>query len=653
MNITELSKKTGLTKDQLRKLFRDLRLPIKPHVKKIEKRWIRRIEEHLQEQKEGRAKAEEEAKPQELKTVAIPPRITVKEFATRLDKSVAEVITELLKNGITVNLNESIDFETAAIISEDLGVKVEKAEEEETDETGTKLTSKQLEALLTESDKRNLKPRPPIVVITGHVDHGKTTLLDAIRETQVAAAEAGGITQHIGSYQVSKKGKKITFLDTPGHEAFSAMRQRGTAVTDVAVLVVAANDGVKPQTVEAINFAKAADIPIIVAINKIDLPDADPTRVKKELSEVGVLTEEWGGEAVSVEISAKQNKNLDKLLEMILLVSEVEEPQANPHRPAIATVLESHVDKQEGPVANVLVLTGTLNTGDQVTVGTAHGSVRKLLNYRGEKVQRALPADPVQVFGLNQSPEAGEVVMVEINKKAAKGKAKELKELGKMRRLSAVARTQALEKDQSLLKLPLIVKADVQGSLEAVVETLRGIGTKEVITSLVQTGVGDVTESDVMTAQSTKAVILGFNVKVAPVAKRIAEKEGVIVETFPVIYDLVEDTKKRLAKLLPLETVRTDHGKIRLLAIFRTGKGEMIVGGKVTSGIAVRGARVEVYRNDEIIGDGKITDLQHNKKRAEEVKTGLEAGMSYLGDIKLREGDILNLYSEEKKERTL
>lgn len=652
MNITELSKRTGLSKDELRDLFRKLRLPVRPSAKKIEKKWVERIETYLADQKKQQVKAEERAKPESTRTVKVPARITVKAFAERLDLSVPAVITELLKNGIVANLNESIDFETAAIISEDLGVKVEKSEEVEVTKS-TKLTPKQLRELLTEKDERQLKSRPPIVVITGHVDHGKTTLLDAIRETKVAAGEAGGITQHIGAYQVTKKGKKITFLDTPGHEAFSAMRQRGTSVTDIAVLVVAANDGVKPQTIEAINFAKAAGIPIVVAINKIDLPDSDPTRVKKELSEVGVLTEEWGGDTVAVEISAKTHKNLDKLLDMLLLVADVQELKANPHRPALGTVLESHVDKQEGPVATVLVLAGTLSTNDQVSVGSASGTVRKLSNYKGERVERALPADPVQVFGLSQSPEAGDVLMVEISKRVAKEKVKQLKELEKLRKLSQASVDRAAEQDESVLKLPLIIKADVQGSLEAVVETVRSVGTKEVLPSFVRTGVGDVTESDVLTAQATKAVVMGFNVKTAPVAKRIAEKEHVTVEEYKVIYDLVEAAKRRMAGLLPKEIVRTDLGTLRLLAIFRTGKGDMIAGGKVTSGIAVRGARVEVMRNDELFGKGKLTDLQLAKKRTDEVKTGLECGITFTGSVKLRIGDILKFYKEEEKTRTL
>ena len=459
--------------------------------------------------------------------------------------------------------------------------------------------------------------------------------------------------QHIAAYQVTKKGKRITFLDTPGHEAFSAMRQRGTSATDVAILVVAANDGVKPQTIEAINFAKAAKIPIVVAINKIDLPDANPDKVKQELSEVGVLTEEWGGDTVAVELSAKKREGIDKLLEMVLLVADVQELKANPHRPAVGTVVESHVDKQVGPVATVLILTGTLNAGDHVTVGSTHGAVRQLQNYRGEKLERALPADPVMVIGLNQAPEAGEILMVETSKRVAKDKVKELQQLEKIRRFSQVAEERAIEKDENIKKLPIIIKADVQGSLEAILETLKSVGNKEVVTSIVRSGVGDVTESDVMTAQSTNALIMSFNVNVAPVAKRIAEKEAVAIKSYKVIYDLIEDAKKEMADLLPLETIRTDLGKLRLLAIFRTTKGSMIVGGKVISGVAVRGAKVEILRNDELLGKGTITDLQHNKKRVDEVESGQECGMSYSGPEKLRVNDILVFYKEEQRKKTL
>jgi len=650
MNIADLSKRTNLSKDEIYRIIVKLRLPVPERAKKIENKWAERIEQHLKERAQRKPVAAGPKAP--ARTIQIPARVTVKRFAELLEKPVTAVITELLRNGIVANLNESIDFETAAIISEDLGVKVERGEGTGAD-TQTKLTPQQIKELLTEKDPKKLKARPPVVVIVGHVDHGKTSLLDAIREANVAAGEAGGITQHIGSYQVVKKGKKITFLDTPGHEAFSAMRQRGTAMTDIAILVVAANDGVKPQTVEAVNFAKAANIPIIVAINKIDLPDANPDKVKKELSEIGILTEEWGGDNVAVEISAKKRQNIDKLLEMVLLVAEVQELKANPHRPAVGTVVESHIDKQAGPVATVLIMAGTLNTGDHITVGSTHGAVRQMQNYKGEKIVRALPADPVLVFGLNESPEAGEVLMVESSKRAAKEKVKELQQLEKVRRLSRVAEERAIEKNENIKKLPLIIKADVQGSLEAITETLKSIGTKEVVTSLVRTGVGDVTESDVMTAQSTKSLILAFNVKVAPVAKRIAEKEQVEVKTYRVIYDLIEETKRRMAALLPKETIRTDLGKLRLLAIFRTGKGSMIAGGKVISGEAVRGAAIEVFRNDEKIGTGKLSDLQSNKKRAETVGTGLECGLSYTGQVKLRVNDVLQFYKEEQRARTL
>lgn len=650
MNITDLSKQLNISKDEIRRIIKKLRLPVPERAKKIEKRSAERIKKHMTERLE---KKQQKASPdkKELKIIAVQDRITVKRFAELLEMPVTDVIAELLRNGIVANLNESIDFETAAIISEDLGVKVERSKEEE--ETSTKLTAEQLKELLEEKNPKDLKPRPPIAVVAGHVDHGKTTLLDAIRETNVAVSEAGGITQHIGSYQVIIKGKKISFLDTPGHEAFSAMRQRGVAVTDVAIIVVAANDSVKPQTIEAINFAKAASIPIIIAINKIDLPDANVDRVKKDLADIDVLTEDWGGDVVAVEISAKKHQNIDKLLEMILLVTEVQDLKANPHRPAVGTVIESHVDKQEGPVASVLILTGTLRTGDHITVGSAQGAVRTLKDYKNKKIERGLPSDPVQVFGLSKAPEAGDILMVESSKRAAKEKVRQLKELEKVQRLSKKAKEHAIEKNKEIMKLPIIVKADVQGSLEAILETIKSLGTKEVVSSIVREGVGDVTESDVMTAQTTGATIFAFHVKVAPVAKRIAEKEKVTVKSYDVIYDLVEEAKQRMAAVLPKEIIRTDLGKLNILAIFHTGKGEMIAGGKVISGMAVRGAMVEVLRNKEIIGTGKLSDLQQNKKRTDEVKSGLEAGFVYTGSIKLRVGDILAFYKEEEKSRTL
>lgn len=591
----------------------------------------------------------------EKKKVNIPPTITVKKFSELLGLPLNTVITELMKNGILATINEQIDFETASIIAQDLGYEVS----EEVIEEGTAMTlEKLLEILKKEKESgEHLQPRPPVVTILGHVDHGKTTLLDTIRKTNVVAKEAGGITQHIRAYQVKKKGRLITFVDTPGHEAFSAMRERGVSIADIAVLVVAADDGVRPQTKEVIEYLLAKKIPTIVAINKIDKPEANVQRVKKDLADHGILLEDWGGQVLSSETSARQNLGIDSLLENILLVAEVEDFKAANKKPALGVVLESHLDPHKGPVAIVLIKTGTLKEGQDIIVGSAHGRVRKIEDFSGKKILEAGPSAPVAVIGLNTAPNTNDILQVVTGKSAAKSKLEELRGLsktqaGKMGDFTAQKLFKTIA-DEKIKKLNIILKADVQGSLEAVEQILSEIKSDEVAVNYIATGVGNTTESEVRLAQASGAIIYGFNVETTPVARRLAESNKVEIKNYKIIYELVTDIKNRLIAMLPPEIERTDLGKMKVLAIFKTGKKDMIVGGKVTSGKIVNGTLIEVVRNDEVIGKGKLSNLQQNKVNVDEVASGNECGITFEGETKIKEGDILVSYKEEVKKKSL
>jgi translation initiation factor IF-2 len=586
------------------------------------------------------------------KSIKLPATITVKKFSEVLNLPVNAVISELMKNGILATINEQIDFETASIIAGDLGYE---AEEEMIDE-GEKMTlEKLLELLKKERESgENIQPRPPVVTILGHVDHGKTTLLDTIRKTNVVAKESGGITQHIRAYQVKKKGKIITFVDTPGHEAFSAMRERGVSIADIAVLVVAADDGVRPQTKEVIEYLLVKKIPTIVAINKIDKPEANVARAKQELAENGILLEGWGGQTLSAEISAKKGIGIDDLLENILLLMEVEDFRANHKRSALGIVLEAHLDPQKGPVATVLIKTGTLKEGQDITAGSTYGRVRRIEDFTGKKIAQAGPSTPVSLIGLNAPANTNDILQVAASKPAAKIKSARM---GASSEQSAgavnIQRIQRAIEDEKIKKLNVILKSDVQGSLEAIQQILGEIKSDEVAVDYISAGIGNITESDVRLAQSAGAAVFGFSVEITPVAKRMAETGGVEIKIYKIIYELVEDIKKRLIGMLPPEILRADLGKLKVLAIFKTGKKDMIVGGKVTAGKIVKNCLIEVVRNDQIIGKGKLSNLQQNKVDTDEVKSGNECGITFEGETKIKEGDTLAFYKEEVKKKTL
>jgi translation initiation factor IF-2 len=585
--------------------------------------------------------------------VKIPQSVTVKKFSEILGLPVSRVMTELLKNKILATINEEIDFETASIIAEDLGFSAE--HDLDVSDQDTINLEKLIDICRQEKESgKNLKPRPPVVTILGHVDHGKTTLLDTIRKTNVVAGEAGGITQHIRAYQVKKKGQIITFIDTPGHEAFSAMRERGVSIADIAVLVVAADDGVRPQTKEVIEYLKEKKIPTIVAINKIDKPEANIQKVKQELADNGLLLEEWGGNVMNAEISAKNNIGIDDLLDRILLLTEVEDFRSDAKRDGLAVILESHLDPKIGPVAIALVKTGTLKIGQDVVAGGSFGRIRKMEDYAGRNLTSASPSTPVMIMGLNSAPQTNDILQVMSGKSVARLKSKELAEkfVG-TRAKSAKQKTDGENGEEKIEKFNLVIKADVQGSLEAVEQILDTIKSNEIAIEYIGTGVGNITESDVKLAKSAEAKIYGFNVEVTPVAKRLAEGSGTQIKSFKIIYELVQDVKNKMAELLPPEIVREDLGRLNVLAIFKTGKHDMIVGGRVTEGKIIKKSLIEIKRGDEIIGRGKLSNLQQNKSNTEEVGQGNECGITFEGDARIKEGDTLIVYKEEEKRRTL
>jgi len=627
---------------------------------KIIKSW-RRIKRVLEEREESEKEKEKEMKKQERQstgaTVVIPARVTVKKLAEILETQTTKLIMELMKNGILATQNEDIDHDTAVLIAEEFGFdteeEIEKKQEEVSEHT------QNLEEILSSGDQVK---RPPVIVVVGHVDHGKTKLLDAIRNADVAGHEAGGITQHIGAYQVNWKNLKtkekspITFIDTPGHEAFTVMRSRGAKVADIAILVVAADDSVKPQTIESINIIKAAKISIVVAINKIDKEGADVKKVKVDLKQHGVVCEEWGGDVPMIEISAKQNTNIDKLLDILLLVAEMkgDDIKANPDRQAAGTIIEAHVDKGEGPVASVLVQTGTLKINNPLVVnGEIYGKVRAMKNHKGRNLQEAGPSCPVRVLGFKVAPQVGDVLNVGSADKAEKidVKAKRSKQSGAERAV-VVADDDSDDEDKVHI-LNVVIKADTLGSLEAVISSLAKIDHSEVAVRVVGKGLGNVTADDVSKAEAASALVCAFNVS-APfnIQEMIKEKNLKFVE-YKIIYDLIDYVKDELEKLLNPEKFVTEVGSFKMTDIFRTDKNKMIVGGRVASGKLEKNCKVRVKRKGEQIGHGNISQLQSGKQEVNEVPEGNECGLSFEGKEKLEIGDVLECYKEETKVKKL
>ena len=586
-----------------------------------------------------------EKTPERKKAIVMGEIISIKELSEKIGIPATEIMKKLMGLGILATINQDLDYETAAIVSSEFGIELEQK------------VSKSFEEILidedVEDDPSTLQPRPPIVTVMGHVDHGKTSLLDAIRSTKVTAQEAGGITQHIGAYTVKVNGKPITFLDTPGHEAFTSLRARGAQVTDIAILVVAANDGVMPQTVEAINHAKEAKVPIIVAINKIDVTGANPERVKQELTEHGLIVEEWGGETIAVPVSALHKEGIDELLEMVLLVAEMQELKANPNRLAKGTIIEAELDKGRGPVATVLVQNGSLKVGDSVVAGTAYGRVRAMMDYTGKRLKKAGPSMPVQVLGLSEVPEAGDIMYAVQDDKLAKQVAEERKEKIKEEQIKASSKLSLDElfskiKEGEVKELNLIIKADVQGSVEAIKQSLEKLSNDEVRVRAIHGAVGAINESDVMLASASNAIIIGFNVRPTPGANELAKKENIDIRLYRVIYNAIEDIEAAMKGMLDPEFREVIVGHAEVRETFKVPGVGVVAGCYVTDGRIIRNGDARLVRNGIVIYEGSIESLKRFKDDVREVATGYECGIGLLNFNDIKIGDIIEVSIQEE-----
>ena len=586
------------------------------------------------------------------KTIEFPSQITVRDLAQRMEASPIQVIKILMSNGVMANINQQVDFDTAAVVASELGFEAVLESVKETAPAEDPGKVPLWRELIDSEDKSKLINRPPVVTILGHVDHGKTTLLDAIRHANVASGEAGGITQHIGAYQVEHKGKVITFLDTPGHAAFSAMRARGAQGADIVILVVAADDGVMPQTREAIAHAKAARVPIIVALNKIDRADANPDFVKRQLSEQGLVPDEWDGNTIVVPVSAKQKKGLDDILEAVLLVSESLDIKANPHGKVFGTVIEAQVDKTRGVIATLLVQNGTLQTGNTVIVGDTCGKIRAMYDFNGKTVKSAFPSTPIQVLGIGNVPPAGELFQVVPSEKEARLILAE-RAASKENGAETSTRTsleKLFEKFQAgeVRELPLILKVDVQGSVEPIVNSLNELSQGEIKINVIHAETGNISESDVMLAAASRAILLGFNVSADQAARNLAEQEGISIRLYNIIYRMIEDIEKALKGMLEPETREIPVGTAQVRAVFKISKVGTIAGCRVLTGELRRNARIRLLREGETLFDGEISSLKHEKDDVKEVRQGFECGVSLKGYNDINEGDLLENYIIEK-----
>jgi len=586
------------------------------------------------------------------KSIELPPIITVRELAESIQASPIEVIKTLMANGVMANINQQIDFDTAAIVAAEMGydATLETTEAGADEEVGEIPLWRRV---IQSEDPEELVFRPPIVTILGHVDHGKTTLLDAIRHTNVVDDEAGGITQHIGAYQVEHNDRLITFLDTPGHAAFTAMRARGAQGADIVVLVVAADDGVMPQTREAIAHTKAAQIPLIVALNKIDKPNADPERVNQQLAEIGLVPDEWDGDTIVVPMSAKRREGLDDLLEAILLVADNSDIKANPQGRIIGTVIDAEIDRSRGVMATLLIQNGTLNVGNIVVAGTTHGRLRAMFDHIGQKVQDAEPSAPVAVMGLNEVPVAGDLFQVVDSDKQARALTRERKNNKKTAAESqrgTVTLEQLFEQFQAgeVRELRLIIKADVQGSLEPIKTSLSDLSTGEISINVLHEGTGNIGKNDVMLAVASKAIVIGFNVEADSAAQRLAETENVSIRNYDIIYRLVEDIEMALKGMLEPEIKETVIGHAEVRATFRISKIGKVAGCYVVDGELRRNAKVRVLRGDEVLYDGVVGSLKHIQDDVTEVRTGFECGIAFKKFNEYEEGDIIESYIVEE-----
>ena len=582
------------------------------------------------------------------KNISLPPVVTVSDFAQRLGLGAAQVVGELMKNGVMATVNEQIDFDTAEIIAAEFGFTATPEAEQPEDRPSQKNSD-------VESSKQS---RPPIIAVMGHVDHGKTSLLDALRKTDVVGGEAGGITQHIGAYQITKNERVVTFLDTPGHEAFAALRAHGAKTCDIAIIVVAADDGVKPQTKEAIEHAKQAGVALVIAINKIDKPGADSNRVKQELSEIGVVADDWGGDVPCVEVSAKTGDGLEKLIEVVMLVSDIAEPQAVFAGLGNGVVIESHIDTGRGPVVTLLIQNGELRVGDWMVVGKSYGKIRSLENFLGEPIKKASPAMPVVVSGLKDLPAFGDWFEEVETEKIAKDWMSSQSRKASFKSLTAAKsmNSQDIARaviDGKIKELAVVVKADAQGSLESLTTSLEAVGNDEVRVKIIGSGVGDISETDINSANAGNAIILGFNVGISGPVNQLAKRSDVEFKLYKIIYELLDDVRDWLSTLLPPEIIETEHARLKILGVFKTTKNMVVCGGKVLSGKIIPSLDIKIISAKKEIGLGKLDSLQKNKESAKEVVEGDECGLSVETKTPITLGDELSFYSTETKARKL
>lgn len=646
MNLSSLSHELNMSIQELRTKANAAGFRISPRANKIDNYLAKQL-------KDAFSVKPTETTPKDTtpKKVSLPSFIKVRDFAELLKLPVTDVIKTLIQNGVMATINEEVDFETASIIAQDLGFEVASEQTTEVKEFGTGFLQEQLAA---ETDDVRT-PRAPIVAVMGHVDHGKTTLLDAIRETDVVAGESGGITQHIGAYKVKKDGKLLTFLDTPGHEAFVEMRARGANVTDIIILVVAADDSVRPQTIEVINRAKFTNTPIIVAINKIDKEGANIPKVKQELAEHGILTEDWGGKTIAVEISAKQKMGIDKLLEMVLLQAEVENYTANPKGQLLGTVIESHISQGQGPVATIIIQNGTLHIGDIMVAGIGYGKVKSMEDEHGKKLKTAGPSTPVVVSGFSDLPEAGDILQTNETLDQARDIGVTAQKLKHSRRLTVRSKLQ-LDSDSKALNL--ILKADVAGSLEAIKQSFSKLKNDEVQINVLSEGIGEVNENDVLLAESSKANVIAFRTKTNPKAINLAKQKKVNIDSYDVIYELLENVTSAVVEMFTPEMEKKVFGRAKVLAIFRTEKSLMIIGGEVLDGEIRKNMMLAIVKKDEEgeyheLARGEIVELQQNKIDTKEIPRGREFGMKIKTNYKLQVGDIIESFEESLKQKSL
>lgn len=593
---------------------------------------------------QAKTKTTDDAAAAPPKTVELPASLTVRQLADLLTVSAVEIIKQLMRASIMANINQLINYDAAATVAKGFGFEP-KVQPKAARKPSAATVRKQMA-----KEAGNLQLRPPIVTVMGHVDHGKTRLLDAIRQTNVMDSEAGGITQHIGAYQVEYKGQKITFLDTPGHEAFTAMRAHGAQITDITILVVAADDGVMPQTIEAISHARAAGVPIIVALNKIDKPEANPDRVKQQLSEAGLICEDWGGDTVCVPVSAKEKRNITDLLENVLAVAELEELKADPTRPATGVVVEARLDKSKGPTATILINNGTLKIGDHVVVGATAGRVRAMLNDKGTPIRKAEPATPVEILGLGAVPQVGDSLTVVADERHAqelveKHKAEQTK-AGAARAVSLHSLYEQISAGK-VKELNVILKTDVQGSIEPIRTSLEKLGSEEVKVRIIHAGAGNITESDVLLAIASKGLIVGFDVGIEEGAKRQAAAEGIDIRLYDIIYSLIDDIDKALKGLLPVPIVEVIEGRAEVIAVF-PAKGNKVAGVRVAEGKVTRGVKVRVWRGKKTLADSTVASLKRFKENVKECAAGFECGVGVEGFGDFQMGDVMEFYSQQK-----